>query len=93
LKQNTKQQPLLLPRNAKPFHGEAGPEDLPGVSIFKRDVDGQVYNTYSVSGSALLELVQYNFMFDLTPEGRPGGAPEMSFLRHKDAYQFPGGIY
>jgi hypothetical protein len=29
----------------------------------------------------------------LTPEGRPEGAPEMSFLKHKDAYQFPGGIY
>ena len=93
LKQNTKQQPLLLPRNAKPFHGEAGPEDLPGVSIFKRDADGQVYHTYSVFGSALLELVQYNFMFDLTPEGRSEAAPEMSFLKHKDAYQFPRGIY
>ena len=93
LKQNTKQPPSLLPRNAKPFHGEAGPENLPGVSIFKRDTDDQVYYTYSVFGSALLELVQYNFMFDLTPEDRPEGAPEMSFLKHKDAYQFPGGIY
>ena len=93
LKQNTKQPPSLLLRNAKPFRGEAGPENLPGVSIFKRDADGQVYHTYSVFGSALLELVQYNFMFDLTPEGRPEGAPEMSFLKHKDAYRFPGGIY
>jgi len=41
----------------------------------------------------LLEQVQDNFMFDLTPEGRPEGAPEMSFLKHKDAYRFPGGIY
>ena len=73
--------------------GDAGPENLPGVSIFKRDADGQVYHTYSRFGSALLELVQYNFMFDLTPEGRPEGAPEMSFLKHKDAYKFPGGIY
>jgi len=93
LKQNTKQPPSLLPRNAKPFHGEAGPENLPGVSIFKRDADGHVYHTYSVFGSALLELVQYNFMFDLTPEGRSEAAPEMSILKHKDAYQFPGGIY
>ena len=72
---------------------EAEPENLPGISIFKRDADGQVYHTYSVFGSALLEFVQYNFMFDLTPEGRPEGAPEMSFLKHKDAYQFPGGVY
>jgi predicted dithiol-disulfide oxidoreductase (DUF899 family) len=72
---------------------EAGPENLPDISIFKRHADGQVYHTYSVFGSALLELVQYNFIFDLTPEGRPEGAPEMSFLKHKDAYQFPGGIY
>lgn len=28
--------------------GEAGPENLPGISIFKRDADGQVYHTYSV---------------------------------------------
>jgi predicted dithiol-disulfide oxidoreductase (DUF899 family) len=32
-------------------------------------------------------------MFDLTPEGRSEAAPEMSFLKHKDAYQFPRGIY
>jgi predicted dithiol-disulfide oxidoreductase (DUF899 family) len=94
LKPNTKQPPLLLPKNVKPWPGgEAGQENLPGISIFKRHADGQVYHTYSVFGSALLELVQYNFIFDLTPEGRPEGAPEMSFLKHKDAYQFPGGIY
>jgi hypothetical protein len=127
LKLNTKQPPLLLPRNAKPFHGEkptkitsstadlsatrasaiclvkrthcssttscTALENLPGISIFKRDADNQVYRTYSVFGSALLELVQYNFMFDLTPEGRPEGAPEMSFLKHKDAYQFPGRVF
>ena len=72
---------------------EAGPENLPGISIFKRDADGQVYHTYSVFGSALLEFAQYNFMFDLTPEGRHEGAPKMSFLKHKDTYQFHGGIY
>ena len=73
--------------------GDAGPENLPGISIFKRNADGQVYHTDSVFCSALLEFVQYNIMFDLTPEGRPEGAPEMPFLKHKDAYQFPGGIY
>ena len=94
LKPNTKHPPLLLPKNVKPWPGgEAGQENLLGISIFKRHADGQVYHTYSVFGSALLELVQYNFIFDLTPEGRPEGAPEMSFLKHKDAYQFPGGIY
>ena len=46
---------------------EAEPENLPGISIFKRDADGQVYHIYSVFGSALLEFVHYNFMFDLTP--------------------------
>ena len=72
---------------------QKGRENLPGTSIFKRDAEGQVYHTYSVFGTALLELVQYNFMFDLTPEGRPAGAPEMSFLKHRDAYQFPDGVY
>ena len=52
-----------------------------------------MYHTYSVFGTALLELVECNFMFYLTPEGRPAGAPEMSFLKHKDAYQFPDGVY
>ena len=56
-----------------------GPKNLPGISIFKRDAEGQVYHTYSVFGTALLELVQYNFMFDLTPEGRPAGAQKCRF--------------
>ncbi|RJU80458.1 MAG: DUF899 domain-containing protein [Candidatus Poseidoniales archaeon] len=73
--------------------GADGPDNLPGISIFKRDAHGQVYHTYSVFGTALLELVQYNFMFDLTPDGRPAGAPELSFLKHKDAYEYPGEVY
>ena len=73
--------------------GEGGPPNLPGVSIFKKGEDGTVYHTYSVFGSAMLELVQYNFIFDLTPQGRPVGAPPMPFLKHKDAYPFPGGVY
>jgi len=73
--------------------GTEGPENPPGISISKRDADGQVYHTYSVFGTALLELVQYNLMFDLMPKVRPAGAPEMSFLKHKDAYEYPGGVY
>ena len=40
-----------------------------------------------------LELVQYNFMFDITPDGRPPGSPEMPFLKHKDQYEYPNGDY
>ena len=57
------------------------------------DADGQVYHPCSEFGTALLELVQYNFMFDLTLEGRPDGAPEMLFLKHKDTYDYPDGVY
>ena len=42
--------------------------------------------------AATIELAK-NFMFDLTSEGRPAGAPEMSFLKHKDVYEYPGGVY
>ena len=73
--------------------GDEGPPNLPGISIFKKDSDGNVYHTYSIYGSHLLEYVQYNFMFDLTPDGRPLGKPEMPFLTHKDLYDFPGGNY
>ena len=73
--------------------GDSGPQNLPGVSIFKKDAEGIVYHTYSVYGSHLLELVQYNFMFDITPDGRPAGRPEMPFLKHKDQYEYPNGDY
>jgi predicted dithiol-disulfide oxidoreductase (DUF899 family) len=73
--------------------GVDGPANLPGISIFKKDDAGNVYHTYSVYGTYLLEFVQYNFMFDLTPDGRPLGSPEMSFLKHKDKYPYPKGEY
>jgi len=73
--------------------GADGPPNLPGISIFKLGDDGEVYHTYSAFGPELLELVQYNFMFDLTSKGRPEGTPPMSFLKHKDTYPYPGGIY
>ena len=73
--------------------GDSGPQNLPGVSIFKKDAEGIVYHTYSVYGSHLLELVEYNFMFDITPDGRPSGKPEMPFLKHKDQYEYPNGDY
>ena len=47
--------------------GDSGPQNLPGVSIFKKDAEGIVYHPYPVYGSHLLELFQYNFMFYLTP--------------------------
>ena len=63
-------------------------EDLPGMSAFFRDADGQIYHTYSSYARGLDSLVgAYNFL-DLAPLGRneAGLAFSMAWVRHHDRY-------
>lgn len=66
-----------------------GHPDGPGVSVFYKDDDGQVYHTYSTYGRGVEVMMHtYNFL-DLTPLGRnEAGLPyTMAWVRHHDRYQ------
>src|SRR5256885_15009530 len=62
-------------------------DELPGLSVFYKDEDGNVFHTYSTYARGLDQLVgTYNFL-DLTPKGRdedPGDT--MSWVRRHDEY-------
>jgi predicted dithiol-disulfide oxidoreductase (DUF899 family) len=62
-------------------------DELPGLSVFYKDEDGNVFHTYSTYARGLDQLVgTYNFL-DLTPKGRdedPGST--MSWVQRHDQY-------
>jgi predicted dithiol-disulfide oxidoreductase (DUF899 family) len=62
-------------------------EEMPGLSVFYRKDDGEVFHTYSTYARGLDHLVgTYNFL-DLVPKGRDEN-PEwtMDWVRHHDKY-------
>jgi predicted dithiol-disulfide oxidoreductase (DUF899 family) len=64
------------------------PEEGPGVSVFFKDVAGEVFHTYSTFGRGIDILNgTYNFL-DLVPKGRDedGLAFSMAWVRHHDKY-------
>lgn len=64
-----------------------GIRELPGLSVFYKDEQGQIFHTYSQFARGLEDfLTAYRFI-DITPKGRDeektGG---MGWLRHRDRY-------
>lgn len=65
-----------------------GSEERPGLSVFYKNSEGEVFHTYSAYARGLDFLVgTYNFL-DLVPKGRDeaGLAFTMSWVRHHDKY-------
>jgi predicted dithiol-disulfide oxidoreductase (DUF899 family) len=63
-------------------------EEAPGLSVFSKDADGNIYHTYSTYGRGLDILIgAYNFL-DHTAKGRDEDqlAFTMSWVRHHDKY-------
>src|SRR6266576_3289496 len=63
-------------------------EEMPGLSVFYKDENGDVFHTYSTYARGLEILVgAYNFL-DLVPKGRDedGLAFSMAWVRHNDRY-------
>ncbi|MEY2439101.1 MAG: hypothetical protein QOI34_486 [Verrucomicrobiota bacterium] len=62
-------------------------EEMPGVSVFYKDSDGQIFHTYSAYARGLDVLIgAYNFL-DLVPKGRDENPDStMDWLRRHDAY-------
>jgi len=60
-------------------------EELPGLSVFLKDMDGKVLLTYSTYARGLDMLLGTHHYLDLTPEGRNhAGYPE--WPRRHDEY-------
>jgi predicted dithiol-disulfide oxidoreductase (DUF899 family) len=68
--------------------GEFMSDELPGVSVFYKDENGDIFHTYSTYARGLDSLVgTYNFL-DLAPKGRDEN-PEstMDWVRRHDQYE------
>jgi len=65
-------------------------EEGPGLSVFYKDENGEIFHTYSTYGRGLdILLNAYNFL-DLTPKGRDEGGMvphPMAWVRHHDRYE------
>jgi predicted dithiol-disulfide oxidoreductase (DUF899 family) len=64
-------------------------EEGPGLSVFFKDPEGEIYHTYSSYARGLDILVgTYNFL-DVAPKGRDEDelAHSMAWVRHHDKYE------
>ncbi|UHQ24724.1 thioredoxin family protein [Lysobacter sp. 5GHs7-4] len=63
--------------------------EAPGISVFYRDADGQVFHTYSRYGRGVEVMMHTYALLDLTPKGRDEDALEftMAWVRHHDRYE------
>ena len=63
-------------------------DELPGLSVFYKDEDGDIFHTYSTYARGLDPLVGAYSFLDLVPKGRdedPGST--MSWVRRHDKYE------
>jgi predicted dithiol-disulfide oxidoreductase (DUF899 family) len=64
-------------------------EEAPGVSVFTKDEDGEIFHTYSTYGRGVEELLGVYKYLDWTPKGRDEESLPypMAWVRHHDRYQ------
>ncbi|HTZ46930.1 MAG TPA: thioredoxin family protein [Verrucomicrobiae bacterium] len=64
-------------------------EERPGLSVFYKDEDGEVYHTYSAYARQLEPLMGVYVHLDMVPKGRmeEGLRPPSAWLRHHDRYE------
>jgi len=63
-----------------------GHDELPGLSVFYRDAEGQVFHTYSTYARGLEEALATLMLLDRAPLGRNEGET-MNFVRRHDEYE------
>ncbi len=68
---------------------QEGNDELPGISVFYKDANGDVFHTYSSYGrGGDLLITTYNYL-DLVPKGRDETGPRLNmtdWVRHHDSY-------
>ena len=71
---------------------EARDEEMPGLSVFVRKADGEIFHTYSTYSRGLDSLINAYNLIDLTPKGRDEDAEApMKWVRHHDRYEAVAG--
>lgn len=67
-------------------------EEAPGISVFSKGENGEVFHTYSAYARGVEELLGVYGILDLTPKGRDeAGLPfPMAWGRHHDRYEGAG---
>jgi predicted dithiol-disulfide oxidoreductase (DUF899 family) len=65
-----------------------GSTDAPGISVFHKDADGNVFHTYSVYGRGVELMMGTYRILDLVPKGRDEDGLEhtMSWVQYHDSY-------
>jgi predicted dithiol-disulfide oxidoreductase (DUF899 family) len=64
-------------------------DEAPGLSVFAKDADGNIYHTYSTYGRGLDALIGTYTLLDLVPKGRdeePEKMFKMDWVRYHDSY-------
>jgi predicted dithiol-disulfide oxidoreductase (DUF899 family) len=62
--------------------------ELPGMSVFFRDDEGNIFHTYSTYARGLDIFLTTYHLLDIVPKGRDEeDSPGMSWLRHHDRYE------
>jgi predicted dithiol-disulfide oxidoreductase (DUF899 family) len=63
-------------------------QEAPGLSVFYRDVSGEIFHTYSTYGRGVEPLVGTYAILDLVPRGRDEDHLDftMAWVRHHDRY-------
>jgi predicted dithiol-disulfide oxidoreductase (DUF899 family) len=69
--------------------GGFGSSEAPGVSVFSKDADGQIFHTYSCYARGLDMLNGAYHLLDLVPKGRDeqGLSFPMAWVRRHDQYE------
>jgi predicted dithiol-disulfide oxidoreductase (DUF899 family) len=69
-------------------------DEAPGLSVFARTKNGEVYHTYSTYSRGLDQLVGTYTLLDLVPKGRDEDGLEysMEWVRHHDRYNQPADV-
>jgi predicted dithiol-disulfide oxidoreductase (DUF899 family) len=62
-------------------------DEMPGLSLFEKDEDGEVYHTYSGYGAEAEQLVG-SLCYDLKERGPDGPVYDLGeWVRHHDRYE------
>jgi predicted dithiol-disulfide oxidoreductase (DUF899 family) len=72
---------------------EASIEELPGLSVFYRGENGDIFHTYSSYARGTEEILSAYYFLDVTPKGRNEPGPTYTlgdWVRHHDRYDAEG---